>query len=68
MSNNVNILFYLKKPKIYISGAVPIYLRLTVNRQMYEISTSKVCQHEEWNKDYRLMKSVSDIIDKLYLV
>jgi len=51
MSNNVSILFYLKKPKIYISGVVPIYLRLTVNGKRSEISTSKDCLPEKWNKD-----------------
>ena len=51
MSNNVSILFYLKKPKTYISGAVPIYLRLTVNGQRAEMSTSKDCLPEKWNKD-----------------
>ncbi len=51
MSNNVSILFYLKKPKDYTSGVVPIYLRLTVNGKRAEISTSKDCLPDKWNRD-----------------
>lgn len=31
MKNNVSTFFYLKKPKNYASGTVPIYMRITVD-------------------------------------
>jgi hypothetical protein len=30
MENSLGLLFYLKKPKNYVSGTVPIYFRVTV--------------------------------------
>jgi hypothetical protein len=36
MKTNFSLLFYLKKPKNYQSGLVPIYLRITVNGKRSE--------------------------------
>jgi Site-specific recombinase XerD len=43
------ILFYLKKPKAYTKGALPIYLRITVNCVPKEIATKQECEPEKWN-------------------
>lgn len=31
MKTNFNLLFYLKKQKAYVSGTMPVYMRITVN-------------------------------------
>jgi Arm DNA-binding domain len=49
MQNSISLLFYLKKPKAYTSGTVPIYLRITTHGQRAEISTSREWQPEKWN-------------------
>ncbi|MDZ4810890.1 MAG: phage integrase SAM-like domain and Arm DNA-binding domain-containing protein, partial [Bacteroidota bacterium] len=49
MQNSINLLFYLKKPKAYTSGMVPIYLRITVCGQRAEISTGREWLPEKWN-------------------
>lgn len=49
MNTNFSILFYLKKPKNYVSGPVPIYLRITVKGQRAELSTSRECDPSKWN-------------------
>lgn len=49
MSTNVNLLFYLKKPKNYQSGPKAIYLRFTVNGQRSETATGRVCDPAKWN-------------------
>ncbi|WP_325386321.1 hypothetical protein, partial [Mucilaginibacter sp.] len=36
MKTNFSLLFYLKKPKNYQAGLVPIYLRITVNGKRSE--------------------------------
>lgn len=49
MNTTFSLLFYLKKPKNYESGLVPIYLRITVNSQRVETSTGRVCLPDKWN-------------------
>ncbi len=49
MKTNFNLLFYLKKPKNYVSGAVPVYLRITVDGKPVEMSASRKCEPELWN-------------------
>jgi site-specific recombinase XerD len=49
MQNSISLLFYLKKPKAYTSGMVPIYLRITTHGQRAEISTGREWFAEKWN-------------------
>ena len=48
MSTNYSLLFYLKKPKNYVSGPVPIYLRITVDGIPKEISISRSVDPSRW--------------------
>jgi hypothetical protein len=43
MITNYNLLFYLKKPKKYESGPMPIYMRITVNGVSKETPFSRKC-------------------------
>ncbi|WP_187270191.1 site-specific integrase [Pontibacter qinzhouensis] len=45
----MSILFYIKKPRNYSTGPVPVYLRITVAGQRAEISTSRACEPIQWN-------------------
>lgn len=65
MQSNLNFLFYLKKPKGYVSGPVPIYLRLTVNGQRAEMSISRECQPERWNSDAGLARGTTEEVKAL---
>jgi site-specific recombinase XerD len=65
MSSNLSFLFYLKKPKGYLSGSVPIYLRLTVCGQRAEMSTGKDCLPERWNSDAGLAKGNTEDVKSL---
>ncbi|MGB4774551.1 MAG: site-specific integrase, partial [Daejeonella sp.] len=65
MQSNLNFLFYLKKPKGYVSGTVPIYLRLTVNGQRAEMSISRECQPERWNSDAGLARGTTEEVKAL---
>jgi len=49
MTKRIRVLFYLKKPKNYSSGPVPIYLRITVDGKRAEISTGRECEPKRWN-------------------
>jgi site-specific recombinase XerD len=48
MSINFSLLFYLKKPKNYQAGPVPIYLRVTVAGKRAELTTSRSVEPESW--------------------
>ena len=41
--------FYLKKPKNYLKGVIPIYLRITVDGIAKELSTKRNCDPYRWN-------------------
>jgi len=49
MKNTFSLLFYLKKPKNYVAGAMPIYMRITVDGVPKELSTGKQCEPDRWN-------------------
>src|SRR3546814_2172595 len=49
MMTNFSLLFYLKKPKNYLEGPVPVYLRITVNGKPAEISAGRECEPGCWN-------------------
>ena len=43
IGKNFSLLFFLKKPKNYVSGNMPIYIRITVDHQSKEMTTSRHC-------------------------
>lgn len=49
MKTNFSLLFYMKKPKNYQTGPVPIYMRITVNGKRAEIATGRECEPLSWN-------------------
>lgn len=49
METRFSLLFYLKKPKNYVDGIMPIYMRLTVNGINKEMSIGRHCDPQQWN-------------------
>ncbi|MCF2497662.1 MULTISPECIES: site-specific integrase [Dyadobacter] len=49
MKTKISLLFYLKKPKNYQKGPVPIYLRITVESKRVEFTTGRECEPSRWN-------------------
>jgi integrase len=49
LEKSLGLLFYLKKPKNYRKGAVPIYLRITVDGAEKEVSTKRAWEPAKWN-------------------
>lgn len=64
--------FYLKKPKDYLKGVIPIYLRITVDGIPKELSTKRSCEPNRWNpaaeralgtkEDARALNAYSDTL------
>ena len=65
MSTNYSLLFYLKKPKNYVSGAKPIYMRITINGSVCEISTGKNCDPSRWNPNANRSKGNTEEVKTL---
>jgi integrase len=51
LEKSFTILFYLKKPKNYLKGLVPVYLRITVDGVPKELSVKRTFDSNRWNKD-----------------
>src|SRR5450432_1310223 len=51
LGKNFSLLFYLKKPKNYVSGNMPIYMRITVDGQVKEMTTSRKCDPVIWDQN-----------------
>jgi hypothetical protein len=43
------LLFHLKKPKNYVKGPVPIYIRVTIDGDRLEINSTRQCNPENWS-------------------
>ena len=48
MELNYSLLFYLKKPKNYTSGEIPVYMRFTVDGIPKECATTRTADPEKW--------------------
>jgi site-specific recombinase XerD len=49
LEESFGLLFYLRKPKNYSKGPLPIYLRITVDRVAKELSLNRSWEKNRWN-------------------
>jgi len=50
MSQNFKILFFLKKGKRSNEKSLPIYVRVTINRERVEWTCQRNCDASKWNQ------------------
>tara|TARA_R110002124_G_scaffold274118_2_gene443853 strand:- start:1218 stop:2462 length:1245 start_codon:yes stop_codon:yes gene_type:complete len=60
MDAPISILFYLKRAKVNAQGLVPIFQRITINRQRLDNSTGKFIDPEKWHSEMSKMKGASE--------
>ena len=60
MNKTFNLLFYLKKAKINIQGEAPIYMRITIDGKISEISTKRTVLPSKWNCEAQSVKGSSE--------
>ena len=60
MKTTFSLLFYLKKPKNYEKGLVPIYLRITVEGKRSETTTGRECDPALWNNESGRIKGTKE--------
>jgi hypothetical protein len=51
-TKNFNLTFYLKKPKGYESGILPIYLRISVDGKRSEATIGRGIEPEKWDEKF----------------
>ena len=49
LEKSFSLLFFLRKPKNYLKGKMPIYLRITVDGYQKEISIARQVDPDRWN-------------------
>lgn len=65
MSTNFNLFFYLKEPKRYKSGPVPVYLRITIDCQRSEIAVGRDIDPAFWDLEKRRAKGTKELARQL---
>ncbi|WP_326982604.1 Arm DNA-binding domain-containing protein [Chryseobacterium sp. MYb264] len=60
MNSTFNLLYYLKKAKINTRGEAPIYMRITIDGKISEISTKRVIIPSKWNSKAQNVKGISE--------
>ena len=60
MKTTFSLLFYLKKPKNYTGGLMPVYVRITVNGQRSETTTGRECETAQWNSAAGRLKGTKE--------
>jgi site-specific recombinase XerD len=60
MKTTFSLLFYLKKPKNYQNGPMPVYLRITVNGQRSETTAGRECEPAQWNSTAGRLKGTKE--------
>jgi site-specific recombinase XerD len=56
MTNAMNILFFAKKSKTTTDGLVPIYMRVTIDGQRFEVSVKRYVKAEQWSAEAGRLK------------
>ena len=60
MNKTFKILLFLRKPKNYHGGEMPVYLRVTIDRSSFELTTNKTCEPAKWNSNAGCMKGMTE--------
>ena len=60
MEARMSILFYGKKNKLTSDKLLPIYLRVTIDGQRFEVSTQRFIEPSKWSSDSGKVKGNSE--------
>ena len=60
VGKNFSLLFTLRRPKNYVSGDMPIYMRITVDGLVKEMTTSRSCDPELWDQQSEKAKGKNE--------
>ncbi len=50
LGKSLSLVFHLRKQKNYVSGSMPVYLRITIDGNETELCTSRKCDPQVWDR------------------
>jgi hypothetical protein len=65
MNNGFKMLFYLKKPKKYTTGPIPIYLRISVDGKRSEVTIGEEVEPYLWDNKRLSVKGTNESAKKI---
>ena len=65
IGKNFSLLFFLKKPKNYVCGDMPVYIRITVEGQSKEMATSRKSDPKLWDQKSERANGKGEFIKEL---
>jgi site-specific recombinase XerD len=60
MKTKITVLYYLRKSKVNVQGQMPIYQRITINGQRYDVSSGHFTEEDKWSSEAGKMKGNSE--------
>lgn len=60
MKTKINVLYYLRKSKVNAQGQMPIYQRITIRGQRFDISSGHYTTEDKWSQEAAKMKGNSE--------
>lgn len=60
MKTKITVLYYLRKSKVNAQGQMPIYQRITINGQRYDVSSGHFTEEDKWSSEAVKMKGNSE--------
>ncbi len=65
LSKSFSLLFYLKKRGGQLTGDLPIYMRITLNGQRFELTTKRECKPDKWNPVSNRKNGKTEVVREL---
>jgi site-specific recombinase XerD len=60
MKTKITVLYYLRKSKANAHGQMPIYQRITINKQRFDISSGLYVEESKWSSEASKMKGSNE--------
>ncbi len=60
MKTKITVLYYLRKSKVNAQAQMPIYQRITINGQRFDVSTGLFVEEHKWSSEASKMKGNSE--------
>ncbi len=60
MKTKITVLYYLRKSKVNAQAQMPIYQRITINGQRFDVSTGLFVEENKWSSEASKMKGNSE--------
>jgi hypothetical protein len=57
MKTKITVLYYLRKSKVNLQAQMPIYQRITINGQRFDVSTGLFVEVQKWYSEASKMKA-----------